>query len=119
MGLTGRDVNIVGLLGISAVLSCAIISYCVQLACFVKLRAAPHPEMEDVFTSSFGIGGSAVAIILCVFSFVCVLCLPFSNTSYLYGLGAGMGLLAVCVIAKEVSLYSTSAVEDRSCQASN
>mmetsp|Transcript_74113 Transcript_74113/g.191167 ORF Transcript_74113/g.191167 Transcript_74113/m.191167 type:complete len:480 (-) Transcript_74113:193-1632(-) len=99
---TGKDGNLIGAITIAMCLFCTMISYVVQLACFLWCRIK-LPEAERHFRSPFGVAGAVAGLVLCAISFGAILYLPTTEASYLYGLAMATVILIVCTVAREVS----------------
>jgi len=98
---TGGDDDTIGGVAIAMCLSCSLLSYMVQLCCFLRLRLR-EPGAERPFRSPFGLAGAAVGLALCLLSLFAVLLLPaLQGPRYLAGLALAAGVLLVCTVARE------------------
>eukprot|EP00928_Gymnodinium_smaydae_P088721 TRINITY_DN72782_c0_g1_i1.p1 TRINITY_DN72782_c0_g1~~TRINITY_DN72782_c0_g1_i1.p1 ORF type:complete len:475 (-),score=21.93 TRINITY_DN72782_c0_g1_i1:324-1748(-) len=100
---SGRNVEIVGVVAIAGVLVCSLLSYIIQLACFIKLRLCDNRE-DTLFESPFGVAGAIVGLFLCCLSYLTVFFLPFIEPAYFSGIGAAVTLLLSALIIREIVL---------------
>eukprot|EP00933_Yihiella_yeosuensis_P024916 TRINITY_DN19311_c3_g1_i1.p1 TRINITY_DN19311_c3_g1~~TRINITY_DN19311_c3_g1_i1.p1 ORF type:complete len:231 (+),score=22.85 TRINITY_DN19311_c3_g1_i1:2-694(+) len=98
---TGCDADKVGVLLISGCLVCTLMSYMVQLSCFVYLRLKSSNEMR-VFASPFGVVGGILALLLCIFYLMSVLCLPMVDRHFLIGILLALGTLTMMWLIQEI-----------------
>lgn len=100
---TNQNVDNVGIVAIAVALFCTLISYSVQLGCFLHLRSA-QAEAERTFKSPFGRGGAIFALVLCAISFGTILYLPISESiDYFYGIALALVILLVCTVVREAT----------------
>jgi len=103
---TGKNGDLIGAIAIAMCLFCTMISYMVQLSCFLWLRIK-LPDVERQFCSPFGVAGALAGLLLCAISLSAILCLPSTEISYLYGLATATVILAAGTVAREASWNST------------
>mmetsp|Transcript_53889 Transcript_53889/g.108223 ORF Transcript_53889/g.108223 Transcript_53889/m.108223 type:complete len:504 (-) Transcript_53889:49-1560(-) len=103
--VTGGDVDALGCVAIAMCLFSTLLSYAVQLSCFLHLRVR-QPEADRPFRSPFGIPGAAAGLALSAASMAAVLCLPaLQGPLYLGGLAIAAGTLVLCTVAREASWH--------------
>jgi len=98
----GQNVEKVTDVTIAMCLLFTLISYVVQLGCFLWLRRE-KPNVRPSFRSPFGVAGAVIGLAVCLVTLATVLYLPVRmGRFYCYGLVLAAAMMAIAVVAHDV-----------------
>eukprot|EP00927_Polykrikos_kofoidii_P049445 TRINITY_DN43496_c0_g1_i1.p1 TRINITY_DN43496_c0_g1~~TRINITY_DN43496_c0_g1_i1.p1 ORF type:complete len:527 (+),score=70.79 TRINITY_DN43496_c0_g1_i1:47-1582(+) len=117
-GLLGVGAEDMGFVFIAMCLLCALLSYLMQLACFIHLRGCGRrSEISNDssavtavsgFRSPFGVPGALVCMALCLGSLASIAVGAVTETMYGYGAALAAGMLCSAVFANEIAMHNAS-----------